>query len=162
MVSRFPPCLPTGAHPLHTPFRCGHLFLVGCCVSCCRSAAVQRQQCISYFNFLPLDLPPPNDYTASPPHVPPWLRLFYNDPLIADTNFWLVVAFNIRTVATLGQDPIPLSNFLMGCVLVPQAREPAAAITNPPLGTCCGPLGSCGTKIWGRQCPTYGERGQSR
>jgi hypothetical protein len=26
----------------------------------------------------------------------------------------------------------------------------------------CGPMGSRGTKIWGRQCPTHGERGQSR
>ncbi len=109
MVSCFPPHLPTGAHPLHTPLCRSHLFLVGCCVSHCQSSAVQRQRCI--FIFLPLDLPPPNNYTASPPHVLPQSRLFYDDPLTADTNFWLVVAFNIWTAATQGQDPIPLSHY---------------------------------------------------
>ncbi len=64
MVSRFPPRLLTGAHPLHTPLHRGCLFLVGYCVSCCRSLAVQRQRCISFLYFLPLNLPPPNDYTA--------------------------------------------------------------------------------------------------
>jgi hypothetical protein len=51
MVSRFPPCLLTGAHPLHTPLHCGRLFLVGCCVSRCQSSALQRQRCISFFIF---------------------------------------------------------------------------------------------------------------
>ncbi len=103
-------------------------------------------------------MPPPNNYTAPPTHVLPRSRLFYNNPLTADTNFWLVVTFNVRTAATEGQDPAPLSNFLMGRFLVPQAREPAAVIANPPPGACCGPLGSRGAKIWGRHCPTYGER----
>jgi hypothetical protein len=48
---RFPPRLLTSAHPLHTPLHHRHLFLVGCCVSHCQSAAVQRQQCISFFYF---------------------------------------------------------------------------------------------------------------
>jgi hypothetical protein len=51
MVLRFPPCLPTGALPLHTPLCYGRLFLVGCCVSSCRLAAIQRQRCISFLFF---------------------------------------------------------------------------------------------------------------
>ncbi len=35
------------------------------------------------------------------------------------------------------------------------------AIAIPPPVACCGPMGSRGTKIWGRHCPTHGERGQS-
>jgi hypothetical protein len=34
------------------------------------------------------------------PHILPQSRLFYDDPLTADTNFWLVVKFNVQTVAT--------------------------------------------------------------
>jgi hypothetical protein len=62
-----------------------------------------RPKAMVYFTFkifFLLDLPPPIDYTASPPHVLPRLHLFYNDPLTADTNFWLVIVFNIGTAAT--------------------------------------------------------------
>jgi hypothetical protein len=52
------------------------------------------------FLFFLLNFPPSNDYMASPTHILPQSHLFYDDPLTADTNFWLVVAFNIRTAAT--------------------------------------------------------------
>ena len=95
MVSRFPPCLPTGAHSLYTPLCRGHLFLVGCCVSRCWSAALQRQRCVSFFYFFAAWFATPKRLYGVPPHVPLRSRLFYNDLLTADTKFWLVVAFCI-------------------------------------------------------------------
>ncbi len=68
MVLHFPPCLLTGAHPLHTPLHCGRLFSVGCCVSHCQSAAVQRQRCILYSIFFIAWVVAPNNGTVSP-HV---------------------------------------------------------------------------------------------
>ncbi len=52
--------------------------------------------------------------------------------------------------------------FSMGRVLAPQAKEPAAAIANPPPGACYGLMGSCGAKIWWHCCPAHGERQWSR
>ncbi len=68
MVSRFTPRLPTGAHPLHTPLCHGSLFLVGCCVSHCQLAAVQRQQCISFFFFC-RSICYPQTIIRHPPHT---------------------------------------------------------------------------------------------
>ncbi len=69
MVSRFSPCLPTGAHPLHTPLCGKHLFLVGCCVSRCRSAAVQRQRRVSFFYFFAAWFATPKTIIRHPPHT---------------------------------------------------------------------------------------------
>jgi hypothetical protein len=68
MDSRFPPRLPTGTHPLHTPLPCGSLFLIGCCVSHCQSMAVQRQRCISFFIFCHL-ICHPQTIIRCPPHT---------------------------------------------------------------------------------------------
>jgi hypothetical protein len=68
MVSCFPPRLPTDAHPLHTPLCRGCLFLVGCCVSSCRSSAVQRQWCISFFIFC-RSICHPQMIIRRPPHT---------------------------------------------------------------------------------------------
>jgi hypothetical protein len=68
MVSCFPPCLPTCAHPLHTPLRCGRLFLVGYCVSRCQSLAVQRQR-ISFFLFFCPSIFHPQTIIRHPPHT---------------------------------------------------------------------------------------------
>ncbi len=69
MVSRFPLCLPTGAHPLHTPLCRRRLFLVGCCVSSCRSAAVQRQRCVYFFYFFAVLFATPKQLYGVPPHT---------------------------------------------------------------------------------------------
>jgi hypothetical protein len=58
---------PDGTHPLHTPLRRGCLFLVGCCVSRYRSAAVQRQRCISFFYFC-RSIRHPQMIIRHPPH----------------------------------------------------------------------------------------------
>jgi hypothetical protein len=58
--------------------------------------------------------------------------------------------------------PPPSLYFLMWIKISSQTREPAVTCTNPVPGACNGPMGRCGAKIWGRRCPTHGERGQSR
>ncbi len=68
MVLRFPPCLLTGAHALYTPLRRVRLFLVGCCVSRCWLAAIQRQWCILYIFFSLFEFVTSNDWTP-PPHT---------------------------------------------------------------------------------------------
>ncbi len=56
----------------------------------------------------------------------------------------------------------PLSlYFLMWLKDFSQTREPAVAIANLPPSAFNGPMGTSDTKIWGRRCPTYGEREQS-
>ncbi len=67
MVLCFPPCLLTGAHPLHTPLHCRRLFLVGCCVNSCWSAAVQRQRC--FFLFFCRSICHPQTIIRRPPHT---------------------------------------------------------------------------------------------
>jgi hypothetical protein len=88
MVLRFPPCLPTGAHPLYTLLRRGRLFLVGCCVSRCRSAAVQRQRCILYIFFHRLNSSPQTIGRRHPihsnPHAPPLQHLSYRGRQLFD------------------------------------------------------------------------------
>ncbi len=111
MVSHFPPCLPTATHPLQTTLHRGCLFLVGCCVSRCRSAAVQRQRCISFFIFCRL-ICHPQTIIRHPPHT--FRRNCVSSMMIPSsltpTFGWLSRLTSERRPQ--GRDPIPLSNFL--------------------------------------------------
>ena len=76
-----PPCIPLITYLLHATLRCGHLFLVGCCVLVCQLTADLRNH-VFYFHYVcivPFDIP--NNGTAFPhtlpPRAPPLQILFH-------------------------------------------------------------------------------------
>ncbi len=160
MVLHFPPCLPTGAHPLHTPLRWGRLFLVGCCVSHCQLAAVQRQRCILYIIFFIAWVVAPNDGMVSPHALscPRASTQTYPLPLPLPIGWLLVTVIERRPPKAKAP---PISLFLMGLFLAPQTREQTMASANPTPCAFPGPIGSGGTTTWVRGGNCHGDRGQS-
>ncbi len=142
MVSRFPLCLSTGAHPLHTPLDCRCLFLVGCWVSHCQSAAVQRQWCISHLKFFSCLICHPQSIIQRPPHTfcRDCISSIMIPSLLTPTFGWLLCL-------TLERQP-------------PKAVTPSLSLCfggscfgAPSKGTCCGDR----EPATGRLLLTHGE-----
>ena len=133
MVLRLPPCLPTGAYPLYTLLRHGCQFLVGCCLSRCRSVAVQRQQCILYIFFHRLNLSPQTigccHPTHSNPHTPPLQHLSYR----GRQQLFDCCIFQLNGGHLRPRHHFP-SIFLMHLNFASQTGEPAIAPPNPITG----------------------------
>ncbi len=118
-----------------------------------------RPQCI-FFNYIFVDqLNGQNDGAVTPRTVHPSCMSspIYNPPQMP-TSIWSLYVFRKRQPPKA--TPPPYLYILMWIKNSSQTRDPAIACTNPVPGACNRPMGRCGVKIWGRHCPTHGERGQ--
>ncbi len=129
---------------------------------CCLAAASGHN--IFYFilfiylllNLLPEIMGKHPPYTFQPSHsIAPTSKL-----LLMPTVGWLLCP---PPSNSSHQRPrvCPFLYFLMWLKNLYQSREQTFASTNTAPGAWNGFMGRHGAKIWGRRCPTHGERGQS-